>query len=79
MSLFQPLLSRSVIEAPVLFCTSRRALARLSHTNVTTGQQQAQARDALKSAALTYVIAAVGSLVTLLYYINIFLGSRDRN
>ncbi|RHG76166.1 zinc metallopeptidase, partial [Bacteroides uniformis] len=37
----------------------------------------AQAEDALRSAAYTYVVAALGSLATLIYYIMIFLGRRD--
>jgi Zn-dependent membrane protease YugP len=36
------------------------------------------AKDALKWAAMTYVIAAIGALATLLYYVMIFLGNRDR-
>ncbi|HNU38646.1 MAG TPA: zinc metallopeptidase, partial [Macellibacteroides fermentans] len=38
-----------------------------------------KAEDALRSAAYTYVVAALGSLATLLYYIMVFLGSRSRD
>jgi hypothetical protein len=65
------------ITLPVEFDASARALAWLNHTNIARGQQHAQAKDALKWAALTYVVAAIGSLATLLYYINIFSSRRD--
>ena len=43
----------------------------------TNSYNHAQAEDALRSAAYTYVVAALGSLATLIYYIMIFLGRRD--
>lgn len=46
----------------------------LRHSN---SYNHAQAEDALRSAAYTYVVAALGSLATLIYYIMIFLGRRD--
>lgn len=68
----------SFVTLPVEFDASARALAWLDRTNITRGEEQDQAKDALKWAASTYVIAAVGSLATLLYYISIFMGrSRD--
>ena len=70
----------SVITLPVEFDASRRALAWLERTNVTNNQEFPQAKDALKWAALTYVVAAVASIVTLVQYILIFLGgNRDRD
>jgi Zn-dependent membrane protease YugP len=51
-------------------------LAWLSQAEITDGTNEAQARDALKWAAYTYVVAALGSLATLIYYILIALGSR---
>lgn len=66
----------SVITLPVEFDASRRALAWLQHTNVTNSQEQHQAKDALKWAALTYVVAAVASIVTLLQYILIYNNNR---
>ena len=67
----------SFITLPVEFDASRRALQWISARGVTNSQEQYMAKDALKWAALTYVVAAVGSLVTLLYYVSIFLGNRD--
>lgn len=69
----------SVITLPVEFDASRRALAWLNTTNVTNQREQPKAKDALKWAALTYVVAAIASIVTLVQYILIFLGNRDRN
>lgn len=68
----------SVITLPVEFDASRRALAWLQHTNVTNQREYPEAKDALKWAALTYVVAAVASVVTLLQYILIYMGARDR-
>ncbi len=67
----------SFVTLPVEFNASQRALVWLSGTGVTSHENQARAQDALKWAAMTYVIAAVGSLATLLYYIMIFTGARD--
>jgi hypothetical protein len=66
----------SFITLPVEIDASRRALAWLSNAGITSYQNHSKAQDALKWAAYTYVIAALGSLATLLYYISIFLGSR---
>ena len=66
----------SFITLPVEIDASRRALAWLSNAGITSYQNQDLAKDALKWAAYTYVIAALGSLATLLYYIMIFTGSR---
>jgi len=66
----------SFITLPVEIDASRRALAWLSNAGVTSYQNHNLAKDALKWAAYTYVIAALGSLATLLYYIMIFTGTR---
>jgi len=66
----------SFITLPVEIDASRRALAWLSDAGITSYQNHDKAQDALKWAAYTYVIAALGSLATLLYYIMIFTGSR---
>ena len=66
----------SFITLPVEIDASRRALAWLSNAGITSYQNHAMAQDALKWAAYTYVIAALGSLATLLYYIMIFIGAR---
>ena len=67
----------SIITLPVEFDASQRGLAWITSKGITTTSEQAMAKDALKWAALTYVVAALGSLVTLLYYISIFLGRRN--
>ena len=66
----------SVITLPVEIDASRRALAWLNRAGITTSRNQTQARDALKSAAYTYVIAAISSLATLIYYIMIYMERR---
>lgn len=66
----------SFVTLPVEFDATRRALAWLSDTGLTVGEEHSNAKDALKWAALTYVVAALASLATLMYYIMIFLGSR---
>ena len=65
------------ITLPVEFDASRRALAWLDETGVARGEEHVQASDALKWAARTYVVAAIGSLATLLYYVMIFMGRRE--
>jgi uncharacterized protein len=67
----------SFITLPVEINASQRALAWLSTTGITSYNSHPMAKDALKWAAYTYVVAALGSLATLLYYIMIFMGSRD--
>jgi uncharacterized protein len=69
----------SVITLPVEFDASRRALAWLNTTNVTNPQEYPKAKDALKWAAMTYVVAALASVVTLVQYILIALGGRSRD
>ena len=64
------------ITLPVEFDASKRALVWLESNNMVTQQEHAGAKDALKWAARTYVVAAIGSLATLLYFISIFLGRR---
>ncbi len=67
----------SMITLPVEYDASNRALAWLENNNMLTSQEHAGAKDALKWAARTYLVAALGSLATLLYFISIFLGRRD--
>lgn len=59
----------SLITLPVEIDASKRALAWLEHSNITRGDEQEGAKDALKWAAYTYVVAALGSVAALLYYI----------
>ena len=67
----------SFITLPVEINASKRALAWLSTAGITSYQNHDKAEDALKWAASTYVVAAIGSLATLLYYVMIFTGGRD--
>lgn len=67
----------SFITLPVEIDASRRALAWLNTAGITNSYNHNQAKDALKSAAYTYVVAALGSLATLVYYIMIYMGRRD--
>ena len=67
----------SVITLPVEFDASKRALAWIKTKNIASEDDQYMAKDALKWAAMTYVVAAIGSLVTLFYFVMIFLGNRD--
>jgi len=64
------------ITLPVEYDASNRALAWLENKNMVTPEEQAGAKDALKWAARTYLVAALGSLATLLYFISIFLNRR---
>ena len=66
----------SFITLPVEIDASKRAIAWLSNAGVTNRGTDEMAKSALRSAAYTYVVAALASLATLLYYIFIFLGRR---
>ncbi|MFD2246668.1 zinc metallopeptidase [Pontibacter ruber] len=67
----------SFITLPVEFDASKRALAWIQNNNIVTQQEYAMSKDALKWAALTYVVAALGSLATLLYYVSLLMGRRE--
>ena len=66
----------SLITLPVEYNASARAVAWLDNTGITSGQETEKAKDALKWAARTYLIAALSSLATLLYYISLVMGNR---
>ena len=66
----------SFVTLPVEFDASRRALAWMDKRGVVTTQEHAMAKDALWWAAMTYVVAAISSLATLLYYVTIFMRRR---
>jgi Zn-dependent membrane protease YugP len=68
----------TLVTLPVEFDASNRALSWLSTTNITNTQEYPQAKDALKWAATTYVVAALAAVVQLIQYIMIYLDSRDR-
>lgn len=65
------------VTLPVEINASQRAVAWLTNTGIISGQSRAEARDALKWAAYTYVVAALSSLATLLYYVLQLVGSSD--
>ncbi|MCQ2349439.1 MAG: zinc metallopeptidase [Paludibacteraceae bacterium] len=65
------------VTLPVEINASQRALSWLDESGITNVYNHEYAADALRSAAYTYVVSALASLATLLYYIYIFLGRRD--
>lgn len=67
----------SFVTLPVEIDASKRALVWLSASGISNSYNHKQAEDALRSAAYTYVVAALASLATLIYYIMIFLGRRN--
>lgn len=67
----------SFITLPVEINASQRAIAWLTNSGLTTYETRDKAEDALRWAAYTYVVAALSSLATLVYYIMIFTGRRD--
>ncbi len=69
----------SLVTLPVEIDASRRALAWLDNSRLTHSYEQQEAKDALKWAAYTYIISALGSVATLLYYIWRFTQSNNRD
>ncbi|MBL7861366.1 MAG: zinc metallopeptidase [Cyclobacteriaceae bacterium] len=67
----------ALVTLPVEFDASKRALAWVEARSIVTRQEHDMAKDALNSAAMTYVVAAIGAITMLLYYVMIFLGRRD--
>jgi Zn-dependent membrane protease YugP len=67
----------ALVTLPVEFDASKRALAWIESRGIVTSQEHDMAKDALKWAAMTYVVAAIGAITMLLYYVMIFLGRRD--
>ena len=67
----------SFITLPVEINASQRALAWLDRSGITSSYNHRDAESALRSAAYTYVVAALSSLATLVYYVMIYLGRRD--
>lgn len=64
----------ALVTLPVEFDASKRALAWVKTRNIVTTGEYDMAQDALKWAAMTYVVAAIGSIVTLIYYVLSYLG-----
>ncbi|WP_438966577.1 zinc metallopeptidase [Flavobacterium sp.] len=67
----------SIITLPVEYDASNRALAWMKNKNMLGQQEYAGAEDALKWASRTYLVAALGSIATLMYYIIRYMGARD--
>ncbi len=68
----------SLVTLPVEFDASKRGLAWIKSKNIAAPNEYGMAKDALKWAAMTYVVAALGSIVGLLYWISIYMGG-NRN
>lgn len=66
------------ITLPVEFDASKRALVWLNGTGMTTGKEHEDAKDALKWAAMTYVVAAIASLAQLMYFVFRMMQYKDR-
>lgn len=66
----------SFVTLPVEFDASRRALVWIKENRVVNSGEYEMSQDALKWAALTYVVAAIGSLATLLYYVSVYMNRR---
>ena len=77
-ALFASTVLFSFVTLPVEIDASHRAIKWLEGSGIAGGQQLVQAKDALRAAAYTYVVAALGSLATLLYYVAIALVGRRR-
>ena len=69
----------SFVTLPVEFDASNRALKWMEQRNIVTPREHDMAKDALKWAALTYVVAALGMLAQLLYYLNMLSGRRSND
>lgn len=65
------------ITLPVEYDASKRALAWIDQRNIVNASEYDMAKDALNTAALSYVVVALGSLATLLYYVLVYLGMGD--
>lgn len=67
----------ALITLPVEFDASKRALVWIEARGIVTQREHDMAKDALKWAAMTYVVAAIGAITMLLYYVMLFMGRRD--
>jgi uncharacterized protein len=67
----------SFVTLPVEFDASNRALKWIEQNNIVTSQEYEMSKDALWWAAMTYVVSALGSLATLLYYASLLMGRRN--
>jgi hypothetical protein len=67
----------SIVTLPVEYDASNRALAWLKNKHIVTPEEYKGSQDALKWAARTYLVAAIGSIASLLYFALQVFGSRD--
>ncbi|HWA35659.1 MAG TPA: zinc metallopeptidase, partial [Cyclobacteriaceae bacterium] len=67
----------ALVTLPVEFDASRRALAWVKTRQIVTAPEYDMAQDALKWAAMTYVVAAIGAITMLAYYVMMYLGGRE--
>ena len=72
-TLFAATTAFSFVTLPVEFDASKRALVWLESAKITTSQEHEQSKDALWWAAMTYVVAALAALATLMYYVLIYM------
>ncbi len=66
-----------LVTLPVEYNASSRAANQLASLGIATGEEVAGTRQVLNAAALTYLAAAAGSVMYLLYYLSLFMGNRD--
>ena len=76
-TLFAATTAFSFVTLPVEFDASKRALVWLESAKITTSQEHEQSKEALWWAAMTYVVAALAALATLMYYVMVYMGRRD--
>ncbi|WP_258543794.1 zinc metallopeptidase [Parvicella tangerina] len=67
----------SAVTLPVEFDASKRALAWIERNGIVTQEELVMSKDALKWAAMTYIVAALSALASLVYWVLQLLGSRD--
>jgi uncharacterized protein len=67
----------SLVTLPVEYDASKRAMAWMTQRGVVTRQEESMAKDALNTAALTYVVSALGSVATLMYYVMQYMGMKS--
>ena len=69
----------ALVTLPVEFDASKRALAWVQSRGIVTTSENGMAKDALKWAAMTYVVAAIGAVTTLIYYVLQYLGMNNED
>lgn len=67
----------TIVTLPVEIDASKRAIVWLNSAGITYGSEHDEAKDALRWAAYTYIVAALGAIASLLYMILRYTGNRD--